>query len=335
MAGQDKTARWSKTVVTNAGTELLTEFAAGRSLHITSAFGSVSGPDGDLMGMEELPDGEKHPLTIESVVRSGNVITLCLQVTSLGNPEPYKLEQIGIFAAAGGDGLKETAGRERLLMVIEDVEGERGGKGVTVPAEIDQLYTFKLYAVLTVTNQERLEVSVSSAGIATVGAIYAAIEQHGGDLDAHPGLTTRLRVLEMALYGSVTILQVGGPTGKTEGAVGQHCIDPISGEEFVCVEAAEEGYVWEPADKNGAEPLRETMEKALAAHSGDENAHKPIQEKIDGLIAENMRQESRISLLELMYNTDVSGNPYTATFESLTGLICTGVWNTALARLEF
>ena len=36
-----------------------------------------------------------------------------------------------------------------------------------------------------------------------------------------------------------------------------------------------------------------------------------------------------------MYNTDVSGNPFTATFESLTGLVATGVWNTALARLEF
>ena len=335
MAGQNKAARWSKTVVTDAGTELLTEFAAGRSLHITSAFGSGSGPGGDLVGLEELPDGRKHPLTIESVVKSGNVITLCLQVTSLGNPEPYKLEQIGIFAAAGGDGLEAPSGHERLLMVIEDIEDERGGKGVTVPAETDQLYTFKLYAVLTVSNQDRLEVSVSSAGIATIGAIYAALEQHGGDLDAHPGLTARLRVLEMALNGSVTILQAGGPTDKTEGTEGQRCIDPVSGEEFVCVKVTEKGYIWEPANESGAEPLRETLEKALAEHDANVDAHGPIRAKIDSLIAENMIQESRLSLLELMYNTDVSGNPFTVTFESLTGLICTGVWNTALARLEF
>ena len=45
--------------------------------------------------------------------------------------------------------------------------------------------------------------------------------------------------------------------------------------------------------------------------------------------------DSRLSLLELMYNTDVSGNPFTVTFDSLTGLVVTGVWNTNQKRLEF
>ena len=36
-----------------------------------------------------------------------------------------------------------------------------------------------------------------------------------------------------------------------------------------------------------------------------------------------------------MYNTDVSGNPFSATFESLTGLTVTGVWNKAQNRIEF
>ena len=45
--------------------------------------------------------------------------------------------------------------------------------------------------------------------------------------------------------------------------------------------------------------------------------------------------DSRLSLLELMYNTDVSGNPFTVTFDSLTGLVVTGVWNTAQKRIEF
>ena len=45
--------------------------------------------------------------------------------------------------------------------------------------------------------------------------------------------------------------------------------------------------------------------------------------------------DSRLSLLELMYNTDVNGNPFTVTFESLTGLVATGVWNATQKRLEF
>lgn len=198
---------------------------------------------------------------------------------------------------------------------------------------VGKLATFDLIAAVGAV--DAVSAGIAPDAVATYAAVKRLVEEHDTSSEAHSHLLVRMKAMEVAVNGSVTILQVGGPTGKTEGAVGQHCIDPISGEEFVCVEAAEEGYVWEPADKNGAEPLRETMGKALAAHSGDENAHKPIQEKIDGLIAENMRQESRISLLELMYNTDVSGNPYTATFESLTGLVCTGVWNTALARLEF
>ena len=45
--------------------------------------------------------------------------------------------------------------------------------------------------------------------------------------------------------------------------------------------------------------------------------------------------DARLALLELLFNTDVSGNPFTATFETLTGLTAQGVWNAALNRLEF
>ena len=72
----------------------------------------------------------------------------------------------------------------------------------------------------------------------------------------------------------------------------------------------------------------EDMSAASAAHDADPAAHPYLL----GLFAGT---DARLSLVELMYNTEVSGNPFTATFESLTGLVCTGVWNTALARLEF
>ena len=48
MAEEKKLVRWSKTAVTDVGTELLTEYAAGRLLDITSAFGSVSTPGDNL-----------------------------------------------------------------------------------------------------------------------------------------------------------------------------------------------------------------------------------------------------------------------------------------------
>ena len=70
------------------------------------------------------------------------------------------------------------------------------------------------------------------------------------------------------------------------------------------------------------------LSEAIQTHNMDWEAHPHLLGLCAGM-------DARLSLLELMYNTDVSGNPFTATFESLTGLVATGVWNTALTRLEF
>ena len=250
------------------------------------------------MELTELPDGRAHPLTIESVTRTDEGVTVCIQVTSLGNPEPYKLERIGIFAAAGGDGEMEgLIGRDKLLMVIEDVEDENGSKGVTVPAETDQLYTFKLYAVLTVTNKERLEVSVSSAGIATMGAIEDAMKKHEADPnahpalagksvaahnedpEAHPSLTARMLATELALNGSETItVPEGDPTTETVGKKGQHYINLATGAEFVCNDITDAGYIWGPVDnsKSMRDILSEAAETAKQAKDVADGASKAI-----------------------------------------------------------
>lgn len=78
--------------------------------------------------------------------------------------------------------------------------------------------------------------------------------------------------------------------------------------------------------------LRPELEGALAqliaAHNAAPEAHHGLQ----ALYAEVV---GRVALLELMYNTNVSGNPFAATFESLAGLKVEGVWNAQLARVEF
>ena len=45
--------------------------------------------------------------------------------------------------------------------------------------------------------------------------------------------------------------------------------------------------------------------------------------------------DARVSLLELIINTEVSGNPFTVTFSNLAGLSVEGVWNEASTRIEF
>lgn len=288
MAEQSKTKRWSNTAVTDSGNDLLTEFAAGKILKITGAYGFAGTHGEDLTELSELPDGREHPLTIESVVKTDNSVSVCIQVTSIGNPEPYKMEAIGITAAARDPGDEDDSGAglwdDKLLMVIEDTEDENGSRGVTIPAESDQLYTFKLYAVLSITNKERLEVSVSSVGIATIGAIQDAMDQHNADPDAHagtmadavsahnadpdahPSLTARARGLELALNGSVTITKDGDPTTETKGKKDQHYINTETGEEFVCTDDQDGTYTWEKIDYEDEKKksLREALEEAQA-----------------------------------------------------------------------
>lgn len=66
----------------------------------------------------------------------------------------------------------------------------------------------------------------------------------------------------------------------------------------------------------------------IGTHNSDPDAHPFIRNLVSGM-------DARLSLLELMYNTDVSGNPFTVTFDSLEGLTVSGVHNTTQKRIEF
>lgn len=78
----------------------------------------------------------------------------------------------------------------------------------------------------------------------------------------------------------------------------------------------------------GAWVIHEELRQAIADHNSDTNAHPYLQ----GLCA---ALDARLALIELMYATDINGNPFTVTFESLNGTVVSGVWNQPQARLEF
>ena len=88
--------------------------------------------------------------------------------------------------------------------------------------------------------------------------------------------------------------------------------------------------------------MREALEKAITAHNGDKAAHPDIRESMAGVAADGERiganladVDARLGLLELMYRTQVNGNPFTVSFSDMSGLTVTGVWNEALKRIEF
>ena len=58
-------------------------------------------------------------------------------------------------------------------------------------------------------------------------------------------------------------------------------------------------------------------------------------DRIDRLQEDTKESQVRISLLELMYATEIKRNPFSVTFGNLDGLVAQGVWNVPQKRIDF
>jgi phage-related tail fiber protein len=74
--------------------------------------------------------------------------------------------------------------------------------------------------------------------------------------------------------------------------------------------------------------IRQDIADTVSEHNTDTNSHPDIRVTMAGI-------DSRLSTLELKYGANVTGNSFEVTFETLTGLVVTGVWNETYARIEF
>lgn len=70
------------------------------------------------------------------------------------------------------------------------------------------------------------------------------------------------------------------------------------------------------------------ISSAVDAHNSAENAHGDIRASVAAMNAS-------VKAIELKFGTNVTKNPFSATFGSLDGLTVTGVWNAEQARVEF
>lgn len=125
----------------------------------------------------------------------------------------------------------------------------------------------------------------------------------------------------LLLYGDVSDYPETAVPQKYGGCVRRYPVNVVIGPDA----QVSLGY---PA---GAWVTHDDLEERVADHDADPGAHKDIREMevtVAGI-------DARLILLELMYRTQVSGNPFVVTFESLDGLAVTGVWNAAQKRIEF
>lgn len=310
-------AHWKDAAVTNEGVEMLNEWMAGRKITVVAAFGGTGTVEPELLteqtGLVDMRQ-ELHLLGEED--GSGGK-TIQVQIQNADVMVEYELNQVGVYAALDvnkdKDTQEEIRAKMKLLFIMQDE------KGVTIPAAVDASFLLELYCMVGITNNGRFNVSVSAAGIVTAAHLREALEKataaHNSDAGAHNSLAARMQAIETALNGSETIIQSGDPTVETVGQKGQHYINPDTGAEFECTAVTESGYTWKPVEngKSVWDILEDTgsMETSLAD------------------------VDARLGMLELMYRTQVKGNPFTVSFSDMSGLVVTGVWNEALKRVEF
>ena len=70
------------------------------------------------------------------------------------------------------------------------------------------------------------------------------------------------------------------------------------------------------------------ISSAVDAHNSADTAHGDIRASVAAM-------RSSINAIELKFGTNVTKNPFSATFGSLDGLTVTGAWNAEQARVEF
>lgn len=72
----------------------------------------------------------------------------------------------------------------------------------------------------------------------------------------------------------------------------------------------------------------QNISTAVDAHNSADTAHGDIRASVAAM-------RGSINAIELKFGTNVTKNPFSATFSSLDGLAVNGVWNAEQARVEF
>lgn len=304
-------AHWKDAAVTNDGVEMLNEWMAGRKITITSAYGGTGTVDRSLLTEQTGLVDVRQKLHLLGEENGADGKTIQVQVQNAEVMTEYELNQVGVYAALDVD--RDPDAEERLLFIMQNE------KGVTIPSAMEASFLLELYCMIGITNNGRFEVSISAAGIVTAAYLREALERtiaaHNADPGAHNSLAARMLAIETALNGSGTIIQAGDPTVETVGQKGQHYINPETGAEFECVEVNESGYIWNPVEDG------KSVRDLLGALGNAETTLADV--------------DARLGLLELMYRTQVNGNPFTVAFSDMSGLVVTGVWNEPMKRIEF
>ena len=142
---------------------------------------------------------------------------------------------------------------------------------------------------------------------AEVMIYYACFDDHPQWVQAHTGGAVEVRRFPIAVGVSNTVevhLDYHADAFMTAENVHEYCITVVLPQ------------------------FLDEVRKLIAEHNNDPKAHPHILAGMEDF-------DARLSLIELQYGTDVNGNPFIVTFETLDGVNVQGVWNEPGRRIEF
>lgn len=178
---------WESAVLTNAGRDLLAQWAAGGELTIDkAACGQGTVNEAYLMGQTQLVAQKKQL----SIVRKANVaqgVQLQLQCTNGDVSAAFTINQIGVWAHLDD-------GASVMIAIYQD------STGVLVPSAAEMAdYVFTFYATLQMSNTGELTVTIDSSALVSMGT-FSGLEGEVDDI--LDGTTTVPKAAHAASAGS-------------------------------------------------------------------------------------------------------------------------------------
>lgn len=140
---------WSKTVVTDVGTDLLNESIIGSTLTITHATGGSGKHSEEALKTATEVFDYKQTLQVLNIEQVENGKIVWVRITNEGVTESYDLNEVAIYGRVGDSG-------ESSLLVITQSDN----KGIEVPVEGNTNFNFELGILLTIASTAQVQVVV-------------------------------------------------------------------------------------------------------------------------------------------------------------------------------
>ena len=305
--------------LTAAGVKLLTGALSGQRLEFTAIAMGSGDYSGSAMNITELVE-ERTRLPLSKIVLKQGQATLKAILCYADLSEGYRWKELGVYAT--------DLDTEQSVLYAYANAGENydtiPSAGETTLKEMVVNATIAVSDAATVTAViDNTRLWVSEDEFSKVNDVIPLTHTVDSGIHIFTGLTREgLVPIQFAATADYT-------AGQTI------TIDSVRFTVALSSGDTPSGTVWKAGTKQLG--LCDSTNQTLIIIQSPDNvpAHNVDPESHPDIRALLSNHEGRITRLENILLSDITGNPFLITFENLDGLVVTGTWNQAQARMEF